>query len=74
MSRRKRAPTARSSEPAEPARPTLAFSRTNATWLGAAAITIVAGYALLAAGSMTIAALLLVLGYCVLMPVGIIKK
>lgn len=56
------------------ARPTLSFSKVNALWLGTAALVIVAGYALLAGGSMTLAPILLVLGYCVLLPVGIIKK
>lgn len=57
-----------------PSRPTLSFSRENAIWLGAAAATIVAGYALLSGGSMTLAPILLVIGYCVLLPIGIIKK
>ncbi|HJU86982.1 MAG TPA: hypothetical protein VJ788_06410 [Gemmatimonadota bacterium] len=57
-----------------PARPTLSFSRTNAIWLGAAAVSIAIGYFLLAGGSETIAPILLVLGYCVLLPIGIIKK
>ena len=39
--------------------------------LGAAVVTIAAGYALLDAGSPSLAAVLLVLGYCVLFPVGI---
>jgi hypothetical protein len=57
-----------------PDRPTLSFSRANAFWLGGAAAAIAVGYALLAGGSETIAPILLVLGYCVLLPVGIIKK
>ena len=57
-----------------PSRPTLSFSRANAVWLGAAATTIVVGYALLAGGSMMLAPILLVIGYCVLLPIGIIKK
>lgn len=55
-------------------RPTLSFSRINAIWLGAAAVAILAGFALLGTGSMTIAPLLLVVGYCVLLPIGVIKK
>jgi hypothetical protein len=43
-------------------------------WLGAAAISIAIGYVLLSTGSETIAPLLLVLGYCILLPIGIIKK
>ena len=57
-----------------PARPTLSFSRTNAIWMGAAAVSIAIGYFLLSTGSETIAPILLVLGYCVLLPIGIIKK
>ena len=62
------------SRTAAPARPTLSFSRTNAIWLGAAAVSIAIGYFLLARGSESIAPILLVLGYCVLLPIGIIKK
>jgi hypothetical protein len=59
---------------AGPPRPTLSFSRVNAIWLGAGAVAIAGGYALLAGGSMTLAPILLVLGYCVLLPIGIIKR
>ena len=66
--------TAGTAKAAAPARPTLSFSRTNAIWLGSAAVAIAIGYFMLARGSETIAPILLVLGYCVLLPVGIIKK
>jgi hypothetical protein len=66
--------TAATGKTAAPARPTLSFSRTNAIWLGAATVSIAIGYFLLAGGSETIAPILLVLGYCVLLPIGIIKK
>lgn len=56
------------------AAPTLSFSRVNAIWLGAGAAAIALGYVLLGGGSMTIAPILLVLGYCVLLPIGIVKK
>jgi hypothetical protein len=55
-------------------RPTLSFSRVNAIWLGAGVISIAIGYALLAAGMTTLPAFLLVVGYLVLLPIGIIKK
>ena len=55
-------------------RPTLAFSRENGIWLGAAVIAIAIGYFLLSTGSMILAPILLVLGYCVFLPIGIIKK
>jgi hypothetical protein len=54
----------------EPTRRT-AFGRRNIVILGAALLTVTAGYAVLQAGSPTVAAVLLVLGYCVLFPVGI---
>jgi uncharacterized membrane protein HdeD (DUF308 family) len=57
-----------------PGRPTLSFSRTNAAWLGAGVVSIAIGFLLLARGSESIAPVLLVLGYCVLLPVGIIKR
>lgn len=63
--------------PAKPAGthlPTLSLSSTNAAWLGAGAAAIAIGFLLLAQGSETIAPILLVLGYCVLLPIGIIKK
>ncbi|HEU5169892.1 MAG TPA: hypothetical protein VFU46_05105 [Gemmatimonadales bacterium] len=47
------------------------LERRNLLLLGAALVTIVAGYAMLQAGSPSVAAVLLVLGYCVLFPVGI---
>ncbi|MGH7549677.1 MAG: hypothetical protein ACREMD_00060 [Gemmatimonadota bacterium] len=59
---------------AKPTVPTLSFSRANAYLLGAAAGSIGLGYILLAQGSMNLAPVLLVLGYCVLLPIGIIKK
>jgi hypothetical protein len=47
------------------------LERRNLLILGAAVVTIAAGYALLQAGSPSLAAVLLVLGYCVLFPLGI---
>ncbi len=47
------------------------LERRNVVILGAAVVTIAAGYALLRAGAPSLAAVLLVLGYCVLFPVGI---
>jgi hypothetical protein len=64
----------RSRGPAKLASPTLSFSRINAILLGSAAAAIALGYLLLARGSMALAPILLVLGYCVLLPIGIIKK
>ncbi|HVZ78468.1 MAG TPA: hypothetical protein VG818_10845 [Gemmatimonadaceae bacterium] len=42
-------------------------------WWGIAALTLAAGYADLARGGETIAPLLLVIGYCVLVPLAILK-
>lgn len=47
------------------------FGRRNVVLLAAAAVSLMAGYALLQAGSPSLAAVLLVLGYCVLFPLGI---
>jgi len=49
----------------------LRFGGKNVAVLGAALVALVAGYALLAAGSTTLAPILLVLGYCVLFPLGL---
>ncbi len=43
----------------------------NLVLLAAGAISLVAGYAVLASGAASPAAVLLVLGYCVLIPLGI---
>jgi hypothetical protein len=42
-------------------------------WWGAAALVLIAGYADLWRGSESVAPILLVLGYCVLIPVAILK-
>ncbi|MFL5612321.1 MAG: hypothetical protein ACJ796_01505 [Gemmatimonadaceae bacterium] len=50
-------------------------TRTRALiWWGAAVVTLIAGYADLARGGETIAPLLLVAGYCVLVPLAILKS
>jgi hypothetical protein len=53
-------------------RPSLRFSVVNGVLGVAGLAAIVAGYALLAQGSITAAPLLLVLGYVVLLPLAII--
>ena len=47
------------------------LGRRNVVLLGAALLTVIAGYAILRAGNPTLAGVLLVFGYCVLFPVGI---
>ena len=42
-------------------------------WWGLALVTLAAGYADLARGGTTIAPILLVVGYCVLVPLAILK-
>jgi len=49
----------------------LRFGTRNAVLLAAAVVAIGAGYVLLAGGSTTVAPILLVLGYCVLFPLGL---
>ena len=49
----------------------LRFGRRNVVLLTAAIVSLLAGYAWLQAGGTTGAAALLVLGYCVLFPLGI---
>lgn len=68
MARRKK-PT--SSRP-PPKRASLRFSRVNLMLGGAALITLVLGYFLLAQGSITAAPILLVLSYVVLIPLALI--
>ncbi len=50
----------------------LQFGAVNAALLGGAAVALAAGYLLLAHGSTTAAPVLLVVGYCVLLPLGLI--
>ncbi|MFZ5623911.1 MAG: hypothetical protein ACOY71_05720 [Gemmatimonadota bacterium] len=47
------------------------LGRRNWMLLGAGLVTLVAGYAVLAAGHASAAAVLLVLGYCVLVPLAL---
>jgi len=49
----------------------LRFGRRNAISLGSALVAILLGYMLLSRGSITAAPILLVLGYCVLVPYGL---
>lgn len=50
------------------------FGRKNYLMFGIALLVIIIGYVLLAQGSITMAPLLLVIGYCVLVPVAIMVK
>lgn len=50
----------------------LRFGPLNLAFMGGAVVALALGYVLLAQGSTTAAPVLLVLGYCVLLPVGLI--
>jgi hypothetical protein len=54
-------------------RGSLRFSRINVALILSGLATVAAGYALLAGGSTVAAPLLLVLGYAVLIPIGIVR-
>ena len=72
---KKKTPTpGRTAKRARRGAPTLSFSRINAIYLVAGLASVAIGFFLLSRGSMHVAPILLVLGYCVLLPIGIIKK
>jgi hypothetical protein len=50
----------------------LPFTRINYLLMGTALVFIIIGYIALGSGSITLAPILLVLGYCILFPLGII--
>ena len=52
--------------------PRLQFGAVNAALFAGAAVVLAAGYVLLARGSTTAAPILLVVGYCILLPLGLI--
>ena len=52
----------------------LPFGPKNYAIMGAGLLAIILGYISLGSGSITLAPILLVIGYCVLFPVGIILK
>lgn len=56
----------------QPTKRSLRFGPVNYVVLAAGALTIVLGYVLLDGGSVTAAPFLLVLGYAVLLPVGLL--
>jgi hypothetical protein len=60
------------SSPDQPA--ATARRRSALIWWGLAAASLLAGYADLVVGGETIAPILLVLGYCVLVPVAILRS
>ncbi len=52
----------------------LPFGPKNYALMGAALVFIILGFIFLGSGDITLAPILLVLGYCVLFPIGIIWK
>ncbi len=56
------------------ARPNIQLKPKNWILLGVGILTIIAGYILLGSGSITFAPILLVAGYCVIIPIGILIK
>lgn len=60
--------------PKKPARPMIALGRKNYLIMGAGVLVIAAGFIFLSRGSITLAPILLVLGYCVVIPVGLLVK
>ena len=62
----------RGSAPSSPATPrSFLLARRNLVLLAAASLVLVAGYLTLAAGHASAAVVLLVVGYCILFPLGI---
>ncbi len=51
---------------------TLPFNKRNWTWMGIGLLVILIGYIALAKGSITLAPILLVAGYCILIPIAIL--
>ena len=56
------------------AKPEISFTRKNYLVMGLGILSIVAGYIFLARGSITVAPFLLVLGYVVIIPIGLVLK
>jgi hypothetical protein len=54
--------------------PFLAFGRMNWMLMGAGAAAAILGYLLLSRGDITLAPILLVVGYCALIPLGIVWR
>ena len=60
--------------PAEPPNAEIPFGKKNYILFGIAALVIVGGYIALSKGSITLAPILLLLGYLVLIPMAILAK
>jgi len=71
---RRRARRGPGPKPSEPAGVEIAFGRKNYIIFAVAAAVILAGYVALSRGSITLAPILLLTGYLVLIPWGILAK
>jgi hypothetical protein len=71
---RRRARRGPGPKPSEPADVEIAFGRKNYIIFAVAAAVILAGYVALSRGSITLAPILLLTGYLVLIPWGILAK
>jgi hypothetical protein len=71
LRRQRRGPGPR---PAEPPSAELPFGKKNYLLFAVAAVVILAGYIALSRGSITLAPILLLIGYLVLIPWGILAK
>ncbi len=60
--------------PKEKAKPALLFGRRNYFWFGIGIAVIVLGYIALGMGDITLAPILLVTGYCVIIPIAILIR
>jgi hypothetical protein len=65
---------ARRARPAEKGPSRIRFGRRSLLLFAAGGVSIAIGYVFLAAGSITLAPILLVAGYCVFFPMGILMK
>ena len=74
VEQRRRAKRAGGPRPSEPSPVDIPFGRRNYLIFAAAALTIIAGYVALSRGSITLAPILLLVGYLVLIPWGIMAR
>lgn len=74
VEQRKRSKRAGGPRPTEPSSVELPFGRKNYIIFAAAAAVIIAGYVALSRGSITLAPILLLVGYLVLLPWGIMAR
>ena len=67
-------PKAKTAAQAAKGRPNIQFKTKNWVLMALGIVTIIAGYVLLSKGSITLAPILLVAGYCVIIPVAILVR